>query len=90
MLVILGVLALIFLFVYKPMYHVNAQFQFDATDKRKLDVPFDGQIEDVYVLPGNLVKKGQVLLKMRTFDLQLDLNKAAGFRAQGPGGVPQG
>jgi hypothetical protein len=75
-LVILGVLALIFLFVYKPMYHVNAQFQFDATDKRKLDVPFDGQIEDVYVLPGNLVKKGQVLLKMRTFDLQLDLNKA--------------
>src|SRR5271170_308613 len=75
-LVVLGVLALIFLCVYKPMYHVNAQFQFDATDKRKLDVPFDGQIEDVYVLPGNLVRKGQVLLKMRTFDLQLDLNKA--------------
>jgi hypothetical protein len=75
-LVILGVLALIFLCVYKPVYHVNAQFQFDATDKRKLDVPFDGQIEDVYVLPGNLVKKDQILLKMRTFDLQLDLNKA--------------
>jgi multidrug efflux pump subunit AcrA (membrane-fusion protein) len=58
------------------MYHVDAQFQFDANDKRKLDVPFDGQIEAVYALPGNLVKKDQVLLKMRTFDLQLELNKA--------------
>ena len=58
------------------MYHVNAQFQFDATDKRKLDVPFNGQIEEVYVLPGNMVKKDQVLVKMRTFDLQLELNKA--------------
>ncbi len=75
-LVLLGFLVLIFLCVYKPMYHVNAQFQFDAIDKRKLDVPFDGQIEEVYVLPGNFVKKDQVLLKMRTFDLQLDLNKA--------------
>ena len=75
-LVILGVAVFVFLCLYKPMYHVSAQFQFDATDKRKLDVPFNGQIEDVYVLPGNVVKKDQVLLKMRTFDLQLELNKA--------------
>jgi len=76
MLVLLGMAVLIFLCLFRPMYHVNAQFQFEATDKRKLDVPFDGQIEDVYVLPGNVVKKDQVLLKMRTFDKQLELNKA--------------
>lgn len=75
-LVILGVLVFVFLCIYKPMYHVNAQFLFDAKDKRRLDVPFNGQIEDVFVLPGNAVKKDQVLLKMRTFDLQLELNKA--------------
>ena len=76
MLVLLGAAVVIFLCLFRPMYHVNAQFQFEATDKRKLDVPFDGQIEDVYVLPGNLVKKDQILLKMRTFDKQLELNKA--------------
>jgi RND family efflux transporter MFP subunit len=76
MLVVLGIAAVIFLCVFKPMYHVNAQFEFDATDKRRIDVPFNGQIEDIYVLPGDPVKKNQVLLKMRTFDLQLDLIKA--------------
>jgi hypothetical protein len=76
LLVVLGVLVFIFLCVYRPMYHVDAQFVFDATDKRKLEVPFDGQIENVYVQPGDPVKKDQVLMTMRTYDLQLNLNKA--------------
>lgn len=75
-LVILGAIALVFISVYRPMYHVVAPFQFDATDKRKLQVPFDGQIDDVKVMPGDVVKKGQILLTMKTFDLQLDLNAA--------------
>ena len=54
----------------------SAPFQFGATDKRKLEVPFDGQIDDVFVLPGNLVKKGQKMLTMKTYDLQLQLNKS--------------
>jgi len=67
---------LVFICLFKPMYHVSAPFQFDATDKRKLEVPFDGQIEDVYVLPGNVVKKDQVLLTMKTYDSKLKLNDA--------------
>jgi biotin carboxyl carrier protein len=73
-LVVLGALLVLFISVYRPMYHVIAPFEFDAVDKRKLQVPFDGQIDDVKVLPGDYVTKGQVLLTMKTFDLQLDLN----------------
>jgi multidrug efflux pump subunit AcrA (membrane-fusion protein) len=67
-------MALGFVCLYHPMYHVSAPFQFGATEKRKLQVPFNGQIEDVYVVPGNLVKKDQILLTMQTFDLQLQKN----------------
>ena len=93
-LVILGALALIFICVFSPMYHVSAPFQFEASNKQKLMVPFDGQIKDVFVLPGNSVKKGQILISMDTSQLQLQLNKVKGdisrdevnthkYRAQG-------
>jgi hypothetical protein len=75
-LVLAGAAAFIFICLYKPMYHVAAQFQFDAIDQRKLQVPFEGQIEDVFVLPGDPIKKGQKLLTMKTYDLQLQLNSA--------------
>jgi len=75
-LVILCAAVLVFLCLYRPMYHVSAQFQFDAMDKRKLDVPFDGQIEDVLVMPGDHVKKDDVLLRMKTYDLKLEMNKS--------------
>jgi multidrug resistance efflux pump len=73
MLCVAAIVALIFICVYSPMYHVSAPFQFGATEKRKLEVPFDGQIDEVFVLPGNLVKQGQKLLTMKTYDLQLQL-----------------
>ena len=72
------------------MYHVAAQFQFDTIDQRKLQVPFEGQIEDVFVQPGDLVKNGQKMLTMRTFDLQLQLNSAQDEDAQGRGRISQG
>jgi multidrug resistance efflux pump len=75
-LAILGLAAFIFICVYSPMYHVSAPFEFDATDKRKLEVPFEGQIDEVFVLPGDLVKQGQELLTMKTYDLKLELNEA--------------
>jgi hypothetical protein len=77
-LVILAAAALIFICIYSPMYHVSAPFQFQATDKRKMMVPFDGHIKDIFVLPGNQVKKGQILVTMDTSDLQLQLNKVQG------------
>ena len=41
-------------------------------------------------MPVTSCKKDQVLLKMRTFDLELELNKSRIPMRQGPGGVPQG
>jgi len=76
LLVVVGIAAVIFICLFKPMYHVSAPFQFAAINKRSLKVPFDGQIDEVYVLPGNQVKKDQVLLTMKTFDLKLQLNDA--------------
>jgi Barrel-sandwich domain of CusB or HlyD membrane-fusion len=73
---VLGLVALIFICVYRPMYHVSAPFQFGATEKRKLEVPFEGQIDDVFVMPGDVVKKGQQLLTMKTYEMKLELNGA--------------
>jgi RND family efflux transporter MFP subunit len=81
-LVILAAAALVFICIYSPMYHVSAPFQLEATNKQKMMVPFDGQIKDVYVLPGNQVKKGQLLVKMDTSDLQLKLNDYQGKIAE--------
>lgn len=75
-LTVLALAALVFICVYSPMYHVSAPFQFGAVDKRKLEVPFDGQIKDVLVLPGDKVKQGQLLLTMDTHDLELKRNEA--------------
>lgn len=76
----------IFLCLFKPMYHVNASFQFDPVDKRKLEAPFDGFIEKVAVERGAAVKKGDLLLQMDVNDIKLNLNKANGdilkWRAQ--------
>jgi RND family efflux transporter MFP subunit len=73
---ILALLALIFVCVFSPMYHVSSPFTFGATNQRKLEVPFEGQIKEVDVKPGDLVKKGQLLLKMNTYDLELRRNSA--------------
>jgi len=76
MLAILVLVAIGFISLYRPMYHVSAPFVFGATEKRKLQVPFEGQIKDVFVVPGNTVKKNQPLLTMDTFKLQLEKNSA--------------
>ena len=67
---------LIFVCPFKPMYHVSAPFMFDSIDQRKLQAPFDGYIEHVYVQPGNTIKKGQLLLEMDTSDIRSKLANA--------------
>ncbi len=65
--------AIVFICLFRPMYHVSAPFQFDSVDKRRLDAPIDGYIKQVLVKPGDTIKAGQVLLSMDTSDLQLKL-----------------
>ena len=50
----------------RPTYHVTAPLTFDAIDKRSICAPFDGQIDQVYALPGQPVKAGAKLFSMKT------------------------
>ncbi len=76
-LIIAAVISLVvFVFVYKPMYHVTAPFEFDVIHKRVISAPYQGVIETVFKKPGDPVKAGEPLLQLKTFDLQLEQNKA--------------
>ncbi|HWB52878.1 MAG TPA: HlyD family efflux transporter periplasmic adaptor subunit [Tepidisphaeraceae bacterium] len=62
--------AVLFVFLYKPMYHVSANFQFVADAKRIISAPMDnGRIAAVYKRPGDSVKKGDVLMELDATEL---------------------
>jgi HlyD family secretion protein/Biotin-lipoyl like len=79
--------ALLFIFLFKPMYHVSANFQFVADTKRIISAPMDeAHIAAVYKRPGDPVSKGDVLMVLDDTDLivqkaQSDA-KAAQYRAE--------
>jgi len=77
-LLVIGVVcAVIFI---KPMYQVTAPFQFDVINKRAVSAPYQGVLEEVYRWAGDgkgAVKKGDPLVKLRTYDLELQRNEAA-------------
>jgi RND family efflux transporter MFP subunit len=70
--------AILFICLFKPIYHVSAPFEFESIDQRKLDAPMDGYIKTVLVKPGDAIKAGQVLVTMDTSDIQM---KLAGAKA---------
>lgn len=92
-LVVALVLAMALMLVfYQPMYRVKAAFQFLPEEKRSISAPFNGQIDTLglvdgrEVRPGMLVKKGQVLLTMDTYELtrkRIDaLSRANSYRIE--------
>jgi RND family efflux transporter MFP subunit len=74
--VTLVIAVLAFITFYKPMYHVKAPFQFAPIEKRTFSAPYDGQLKEVYVRPGDVVKAGQVLVEFDTSDLLQEKIKA--------------
>lgn len=64
------------IFLIKPIYSVRAGFTLRPLDLRILGAQYDGTLEIVNVRPGQVVKKGQVLAKMKTLDLEMKLAKA--------------
>jgi multidrug resistance efflux pump len=56
-----------------PMYRVAAKFAFQANDRRTISAPFEGVLEEVYVKPGAIVKKGDKLAKMKTTEMEKQL-----------------
>src|SRR5207237_6344450 len=76
-LIIAGVLALVaFVSFFKMTYHVRSSFVLQPVEKRSICPPYDGSIEIVFHKPGDRVSKGQVLARMRTIDLTMELNQA--------------
>ena len=60
----------------RPMYKVSAPFTFAAVDKRSLSAPFDGFVHDVYKKPGEMVKAGEPLVRLDTYELHLKKTEA--------------
>ena len=62
----------------RPTYHVTAPLTFATLPegRRSICAPFDGQIKDVYVTPGEQVHKGDKLFAMKTEELEKQYLKA--------------
>jgi hypothetical protein len=60
----------------RPTYHVTAPIVFESVDRRSLCAPFDGQIDQVFKLPGEHVTAGTPLFSLRTDDLEKQLAKS--------------
>jgi multidrug resistance efflux pump len=80
-----ALIAVLILVFYKPMYRVSAPFQFAAQDRRTLTSPSDGYIGEIgeigeidgqVVRPGVRVKQGDILVKLDTTELRLQLAEA--------------
>ncbi len=80
---VLVAVAIVLLFVIRPMYHVSAPFQFAPQSKFALCAPYDGRIVAIGTLPngervrpGDKVRKGTVLLELDSYDKKIELAKA--------------
>ena len=75
--VVLAIALVLFVSLFRPMYHVSAPFEFAAPDKIAVSAPFEGKIQDIGhkstgepLRPGDYVKKGEVLAVMNVFEIQ--------------------
>ncbi len=68
--------AAVFLIFAKGEYRAEASFVLQAVEPEIVAAPFPGRIDEVYVEPGDEVKKGDLLAKLDTTDLGLELEAA--------------
>ena len=62
--------------VGKQTYMLTLPCTIAPADEREISAPFEGVIEATLVRPGDSVEEGQVLARLDTRQLKLDLNKA--------------
>jgi hypothetical protein len=60
----------------KQTYMLTLPCTIAPADEREISAPFEGVIEATLVRPGDRVEEGQVLARLDTRQLKLDLNKA--------------
>ncbi len=69
---LLGCVGLVVLFFIPFPYRIEGKFILRSDDVAYLTAPFDGYIREVVVRPGDAPRRGDVLLKMDTHDLELE------------------
>lgn len=57
-------------------YHVSAPFTLEAQDKRIVPNPYDSRLDEVNVEPGMMVQAGELLARLDTTELKLQLAEA--------------
>jgi hypothetical protein len=90
--IVLSIATILFVALFKMMYHVAAPFTFATVEKRDLCSPYEGYIGEIPLVldeqthtmqkihAGLPVKKGQVLLSMDTTDIRLQQAEAKAKR----------
>ncbi|MFW6155070.1 MAG: HlyD family efflux transporter periplasmic adaptor subunit [Planctomycetota bacterium] len=72
---------ILFLVFAKGPYRVEAPFAFEATQRRVAPAPFEGKLQEVFVHANERVEAGDVLARLDTSDLKVQLAQAdAGYR----------
>jgi multidrug resistance efflux pump len=74
--VILGLALLATLVFYSPMYRVKAPFEFANIEKRVISAPVDAELLEVLKRPGDEVKQGEVLARLRGDEIRQELIRA--------------
>ena len=78
-----SIAVILFVCLYRPVYHVSAPFQFAPVEQRVLCAPWDqAQVKNVFKRPGDSVKAGDVLVEFNTDDISKDLYQAQSRMAQ--------
>ncbi len=71
------IIALLVLFLVRPVYRVSAPFSFSSVDRRTIAAPAQGflgevgKVDGVEIRPGMRVKQGQILVRMDTTEMEL-------------------
>ncbi len=76
LLIALGISLVLFVCLFKPMYHVRSAVVLNAMDKRTISAPWDGRIDQVLKRPGEVVKEGEVIARLRTAELVVKREEA--------------
>jgi multidrug resistance efflux pump len=71
-----GIALLCFVVMFKPMYRVRASVVLAALERRSICAPYEGTLEEVFLRPGQPVKKDQEIARLRTTDLEVKLAAA--------------
>lgn len=69
---LLGVAVLATLVFLRVPYRVDGNFVLKSDQTAYLSAPYDGYIDEVYVRPGDTVKAGEPLLKLKTSEMELN------------------